>query len=136
MKQLLDRLPGLADSASRRLALAVCGLHLEVRRLRQLRSGTLARLYEDHFRNPGFRPDLFALAVGSDSGGRLGLAERGHEVAREVEAGIRSIQEACSRVDAAELRKRFTDTSDFKRALHEARCQALSGRTPDDGSPP
>jgi tRNA nucleotidyltransferase (CCA-adding enzyme) len=132
VKQLLDRLPGLTDKSSRRLALAVCALHLDARHLHQLRSGTLARLYEDYFRNPSFRPDLFALAVGADSGGRLGLAEQGREVALKVEADIRSIQDACARVDAAALRERFADTTTFKEALHEARCRALSRRAPGE----
>lgn len=123
-KQLLKRLPGLTDGASRRLAFDVCALHLESRRLRQLRAGTLARLYEKYFRG-GFRHDLFALAVGADSGGRLGLAQRGHEVRAQVEADIRSIQEACQSVDAETLRKRFPDTEAFKKALHQARCRAL-----------
>lgn len=125
VKRFLRRLPGLTDSTSRRLALDVCSLHLEARRLRRLRPGTVAKLYEEHFRR-GFRPDLFALAVGADSGGRLGLEARGHEVRERVESDIRSIQAACEAVDADALRKRFPeDTGAFKDALHRARCRAL-----------
>lgn len=122
---LIDRLPGLADAFTRRLAKAVCELHLLAPELRGLRPGTVARLYDRHFRPRAFRADLFALAVGADRGGRLGLADRGDAVAAQVAADIAWVRERCASVDAARLRAEHTDDGEFKAALHEARARAL-----------
>ena len=126
---LLDRLPGLADASMRRMAKAVGRLHLEVRRFNELRPGTLVDLYERYFRQRDFRVDLFALAVGADSGGRLGRDAEGDRLAHQVEADLTWLRERCEAVDAAHLREQFgANTDAFKAALHERRAAALRTR--------
>ncbi|MCC6781539.1 MAG: HD domain-containing protein [Planctomycetes bacterium] len=130
---LLDRLPGLADARGRKLAEAVCLLHLEARRLRQLRAGTVASLYDRWFRAPDFPVELFALAVGADVGGRLGRAAEGERVREALVDELRAIRAACAAVDAAGLRARFaTDLSAFRRELHDAWCAAIRGAFAED----
>ncbi|MHC5065881.1 MAG: HD domain-containing protein [Planctomycetota bacterium] len=126
LRKLLDKLPGLANPSSRRLAEEVCVLHLDSRRLRGLRPGTLARLYEQYFRKQDFRADLFALAVGADSGGRLGKSEEGDQVAAQIQDDLAWLQECCRAVDAASIRKKHADPEDFKRALYEARSESIA----------
>lgn len=125
VKRLLDRFPGLADQRARSLALQVCALHLDARHLRNLRPGTLARYYDEHFRRAGFPVELFALAVGADVGGRLGLAAEGDRMTEQITADLHWIRERCSGIDASELRRRHKQVEDFKRALHEARARVL-----------
>jgi tRNA nucleotidyltransferase (CCA-adding enzyme) len=134
VKRLLTSLPGLADRPAQRLAEATCALHLEVRRLRSMRPGTLARLYDDHFRSRDFRADLFALAIGADSGGRLNLEAEGDRTVHEVVANIEAICKACESVDTAKLRESFEDVERFRAELHAARARAL--RTAGFGSEP
>lgn len=133
LRSLLERLPGLCSPGARRLAEEVCALHLEARRLQDLRPGTLAGLYEKHFRRQDFRADLFALAVGADSGGRLGKAAEGERIRAQVQTDLEWLQNCCSRVDAGALRMQHPEQEDFRRALHEARAQAIAadrrGRT-------
>jgi len=125
IQDLLRRLPGLADSTTRRLAEAVSRLHLIVRRFDELRPGTLADLYERYFRHRDFRVDLFALAIGADTGGRLGREEDGDLDAKRVAADIHSLRERCDKVDAAALRAQFGDDTDgFRAALHQQRAKA------------
>lgn len=127
--KLLGRLPGLADTATRRMAEAVSRLHLVVRQFDQLRPGTMAELYDQHFRHRDFRVDLFALAVGADTGGRLGREDVGVQVAKKVAADIDWLRERCDGVDAAALRAQFgDDTEGFRAALHHRRAEALRGR--------
>ncbi len=123
--ELCRRLPGLADSTTRLLAAKVSALHLTARQLRELRPGTLARMYEEHFRGKAMRRDLFALAVAADSAGRLGMSDDGLEIAARVEADLDWLCERCESVDAGELRQRHSDVEEFKRALHEARAREL-----------
>lgn len=126
IKTLLDRLPGLADSTARRMAEATSRLHLVVRRFDQLRPGTMVDLYERHFRHRDFRVDLFALAIGADTGGRLGREAEGDRAAEKVRADITWLRDCCDRVDAATLRKRFgDDTAGFRAALHQQRAETL-----------
>ena len=123
---LLDRLPGLTDARGRKLAEAVCQLHLEVRQLRALRPGTVATLYEKWFRAHDFPLENFALAVGADVGGRLGLEAEGARVRSEVLADLTAVREVCGAVDAAALRARHGDDLDaFRNALHGAWCSAI-----------
>ncbi len=125
LRRLLDSLPGLADAAARRLAEQVCALHLESRRLRSMRPGTLAKLYDEHLRSGAFRTDLFALAVGADAGGRLGRAADGDRVAERVGEDLAAVRTACEAVDAGELRARFDDLERFRNELHAARVRTL-----------
>lgn len=125
IRSLFERLPGLGDAAARRLSEQVAMLHLTVRRLRDLRPATAARLYEDCFRPASFPLELFALAVGADVGGRLGLERDGEELRRRVVEDVSWLRERCETVDAAELRRRYADTEAFRDALHEARARAI-----------
>src|SRR5262249_3085943 len=106
---VLDSLPGLTTSASRRLAEAVCVLHLVARKWDELRPGTLVELYDRWFRQKDFRVDLFALGVGADCGGRLGRAEEGDRVAAELLRDLRWLRERCESVDAKALKERCGD---------------------------
>jgi len=125
VSRLLASLPGLADPKARRLAEQVCALHLDARRLRTMRPGTLARHYERWFKDRAFPVQLFALAVGADSGGRLDLQAEGDATFEQVRGDLEWIRERCGSVDAAALRERFPDTERFRSELHEARCRAL-----------
>jgi tRNA nucleotidyltransferase (CCA-adding enzyme) len=134
LDHLLQRCTGLADQRGRTLARAVCLLHQLARQLRQLRPGTLARLYDEHFRPRDFPVDLFALAVGADSGGRLDRAAEGLTARDQVAADVHWLRACCDRVDAAALRARHDDVEAFRRALHEARARAIAAelRVPPD----
>lgn len=126
VNRLLDRWPSLCDQQARTLALHVCELHVEIRHLEQLRPGTLAKLYDRCFRPRDYPVDLFALAVGADSGGRLGLAETGDRVCARVASDLRWLRACCGRVDAAALRQQHgDDLPAFRAALHEARARAI-----------
>lgn len=136
VERFLGRWPGLADSRTRMLARHVCALHLVVRRFDQLRTGTLARLYEERFRAKDYPVRLFALAVGADSAGRLGLAHQGKPVCEQVAAQIEWLRSACAGVDAGALREQHPDDIDgFRRALHEARTRAIRAARPTCPSP-
>lgn len=130
VQALLDRLPGLADQRARRLALDVCALHVEIRHFDELRPGTLAKLYDQHFRAKDYPVDLFALAVAADSAGRLGCAGEGREIAAQITARLGWLRSRCEGVDAAGLRALHPDVPAFRKALHEARANALGGRRP------
>ncbi|MCA8942043.1 MAG: hypothetical protein KDB80_05730 [Planctomycetes bacterium] len=125
--RLCDRLPGVADQATRRFAKQVAALHLTARGLRGLRPGTLADLYDEHFRPDTFRRDLFAMAVASDSGGRLGREHEAAEVERLVLDDIDWVCARCELVDAKEVRERHPDVERFRAALHEARAKSIRG---------
>ena len=131
LQALLASLPGLADAATRRLAEAVCVLHLEVRGFEKLRPGTLATLYEDWFRPKDFRIDLFSLAIGADVGGRLGRASDGDVVARDVLEQLIRLRARCESVDAAALRAECgDDVEKFKAVLHAARAREIGANNP------
>jgi tRNA nucleotidyltransferase (CCA-adding enzyme) len=144
VESLLSRLPGLVDPAGRRLALSVAQLHGVVRDLPSLRTGTLVDLWEEHFRRPGFRPDLFAAAVASDGEGRLPPDALGVPAVEEKGLGERALIEAiarvaaaCSSVDAEALRARSGgDVDALKEQLRLARCDALRGAGFVTGEPP
>ena len=126
IRELFERLPGLGDQRSRTLALAVCELHLVVRGFASLRSGTLAELYDRHFRGKDFPLELFCLAIGADVGGRLGRELEGEAVADALRTNLTQLREAAGAVDAAALRAQYGEVDDFRRALHEARSRALA----------
>ncbi len=124
---LLDRLPSLADARARRLAHAVCALHLVARDLNSIRAGTQASLYEEWFKWNAFPVELFALAVGADSGGRLGCESEGDRECTEVAAAVTRIRRCCASVDAGALWQHYKgDREAFARALHEARAKAIN----------
>ena len=126
LDSFFNRLPGLADPATRRLATIVCELHADLRSLRERRPGTLATMFETYLKDRSLRPDLLGLAVGADSGGRLGTEAEGHRVARQVERHVQLVLDACRSVDARALREASGDDLDaFKTKLHQARCSAL-----------
>jgi tRNA nucleotidyltransferase (CCA-adding enzyme) len=66
------RIPGLLDQRGVSVVRDVTALHVEIRNLHELRSGTLAKLYDEHFRGGTYPVEVFALAVAADSAGRLG----------------------------------------------------------------
>jgi tRNA nucleotidyltransferase (CCA-adding enzyme) len=124
---LFERLPSLGDARARRLARAVCALHLSVRDLASLRPGTQASMYEDWFKWNAFPVDLFALAVAADTAGRLGLGHVGAHVRADVEAAVVRLRQRCAAVDAAALWQHHAgDRAAFARALHEERARAIA----------
>ncbi|MEZ5966674.1 MAG: hypothetical protein R3F56_22745 [Planctomycetota bacterium] len=124
-----ERLPSLGDARARRLARAVCALHLTARALPELRPGTLATLYEDWFKWNAFPVDLFALAVAADLGGRLDAGNDGERALAQVTASVHWLRDRCGSVDAAALWQRHHgDRAAFARALHEERARALRQR--------
>ena len=127
VKSMLDRLPGLADAQTRRMAEIVCELHLTARRLAELRHGTLVRLYDRFFRQKWFRADLFALALGADVAGRLGREQEGVPTAQGIEEGILKLCNICGDVDARALKEKAgDDLGRFRDMLHEARARAVA----------
>lgn len=132
----LDRWPGLADQRARQLALHVCELHLEVRRFAELRSGTLAKLYDQFFRPKDYPVELFALAVAGDVAGRLGREARGLPTAARVRADLEWLRATAGAVDAAALHAQYgDDVARFREKLHEARAKVLGAarRQRDEG---
>jgi len=124
---LIDRWPGLADARARMLAQHTAALHLTVRRTDELRPGTLAQLYDRHFRQRDYPVDLFARAIAADSAGRLGMQATGAAVRREVAQFLERLRAVCGAVDAAALRERYGDDLEaFRTALHEARARAVA----------
>ncbi|MBL9076409.1 MAG: hypothetical protein JNL08_02830 [Planctomycetes bacterium] len=125
--RLLDRWPGLADPRTRLLARDVCALHGELRRFDELRPGTLAELFDRHFRAQDYPVALFAIAMAADSAGRLGLAHVGAEVESRTAADLNWLREVCTGVDAGALRQRFgDDLAGFRSALHQERARAIA----------
>jgi tRNA nucleotidyltransferase (CCA-adding enzyme) len=135
VESLLARLPGLADGPARRLAISVAEEHGKMREFRSLRPGTLVDLWDEHFRRPGFRADLFAAAVASDREGRLPHEILGVPFAtddgpgeREMVELIAGVDAACRSVDAEAIRaKSGEDVALLKERLRLARCTALRG---------
>jgi tRNA nucleotidyltransferase (CCA-adding enzyme) len=124
---LLDRWPSLADPRARSLARDVCALHGEVRHFDELRPGTLADLYDHHFRAKDYPVDLFAMAIAADSAGRLGHEHHGADMERRVADDLRWLREACGTVDAGALRQHHaSDLEAFRAALHQERARALA----------
>jgi len=135
VRKLLDRLPGLADAASRRLAEAVCALHTQARGLENVRAGTRAKLYERWFKDKEFRVDLFALALGADVGGRLDMAAAGEETARKVARDVSFLRSCCEQVDVGSLFKQYgADKERFLAERHQAFARALHGWKPGSQS--
>lgn len=127
IERLQRQWPGLIDQRTATLCKHVSALHLEVRRFDELRSGTLAGLYDDYFRAKDYPLEPFALAVAADSAGRLGFEHEGPEVRGRVLRDLTMLREACAGVDAGELRQRFPDDLEaFRAALHEARARAVA----------
>lgn len=127
VRSLLDSLPGLTDPRGRRLAEQVCRLHLDARRLHEMRPRTLAALYERELRGSDFPVELFALAVGADVGGRLGFETEGDSVRATVEQEIGALRAAAGSVDAAAIRRECDpgDIERFRSELHAARTRAI-----------
>ncbi|MFK7738746.1 MAG: hypothetical protein AB8H80_00380 [Planctomycetota bacterium] len=127
IERLAARWPGLMDQRTTTLCKHVSALHLEVRRFEELRSGTLARIYDEYFRAKDYPLEPFALAVAADSAGRLGLQHHGEAVLSSVKKNLAMLREACSSVDAGALREQHgSDLDAFRAALHEARARAVS----------
>jgi hypothetical protein len=135
VESLLARLPGLADGPARRLALSVAEEHGKMRDPGSLRPGTLVDLWEEHFRRPGFRADLFAAAVASDREGRLPPDILGVPATSDAGPGEPELAEllarldaACRSVDAEAIREKSgADVALLKERLRLARCAALRG---------
>lgn len=126
VRSLLDRLPGLADAATRRLAEAVCALHTQARGLQNLKAGTRANLYERWFKDSSFPVHLFALALGADVGGRLDMAHAGEETAARVERDVSYLRSRCQQVDVGSLFKQYgADKRRFHAERHQAFARAL-----------
>lgn len=126
VERFLGRWPGLADSRTRMLARHVCALHLIVRSFDDLRHGTLARHYEEWFRQKDYPVQLFALAVAADSAGRLGREAGGEELCQQLVDRLDWLRTVCASVDAGALREEHPDDIDaFREALHDARARAI-----------
>ncbi|MEO0479398.1 MAG: HD domain-containing protein [Planctomycetota bacterium] len=123
--EFLDQLPGLTDQAGRRVSKLVCELHLQVRRLHEVKPGSLARFYERHLRPKDFPVNIFALAVAADSAGRLGYVEIGEPTRSAIEQNLRAIRSTCEQVDVGALRAQFEDLEQFREALHQERARSL-----------
>lgn len=129
VERCLDRWTGFAEQRTRSLALQVCALHLMVRNFAEHRPGTLARLYDEHFRAKDHPVELFALAVAADSAGRIGFQDTGEAVRAQVAADLHWLRAACGSVDAAALRAQFPDDLEtFRASLHEARARAIAAQ--------
>jgi tRNA nucleotidyltransferase (CCA-adding enzyme) len=120
------RIPGLLDQRGVSVVRDVTALHVEIRNLHELRSGTLAKLYDEHFRGGAYPVEVFALAVAADSAGRLGHENDGPRYLAQVQRDLHWLREVCAGVDAAALRERFADLELFRKALHEERAHAIS----------
>jgi tRNA nucleotidyltransferase (CCA-adding enzyme) len=125
LQRFLDRLPGLVDQRGKALARAVCELHVEIRRMHEMRPGTLATIYDRHLRAKDFPVELFVLAVAADTGGRLGFAAEGLVTRRWLLDALQRLRRCCEQIDAAALRQQHPGLEDFRRALHEARSRAI-----------
>ncbi len=125
--RLVERWPGLTDHRGAMLARHVCALHLVIRQFPDLRPGTLAKLYDEHFRAKDYPVDLFARAIAADVAGRLGHAAAGEPARARVAADLHWLREVTAEVDAAALRAEHGDDLDaFRTALHEARARAIA----------
>lgn len=123
---LMQRWPSLTDHRGALLARHVCELHVTIRQFDQLRPATLARLYDRCFRAHDYPVALFARAVAADHAGRLGLAGDGQRVRDRIEADLHWLRATCGAVDAGALRTAHGDDLEaFRRALHEARADAI-----------
>ena len=127
IEQLQRRWPGLLDQRTATLCKHVAALHLLVRHCDELRHGTLARIYDEHFRAKDYPLEPFVTAVAADSAGRLGREQDGPRVAERVRRDLEMLRAACAGVDAAALRERHPEDLDaFRAALHEARANAIA----------
>lgn len=124
--RLLARWPGLADQRAQSLARDVCALHLQILDFSNLRAGTLAQLYDRHFRPADYPVEQFALAIAADTAGRLGGQDQGMLVCARVTDDLVWLRKTCAKVDAAALRRQWPDVEKFRAALHEARAQAIA----------
>ncbi|MBK8099067.1 MAG: hypothetical protein IPK26_18320 [Planctomycetes bacterium] len=132
VERFLDRWPGLADPRARMLALHVCELHQKIRQFDELRAGTQVEMFDRCFRPKDYPCELFALAIGADTGGRLGLADSGEAMRARVLRDLQWLRRVCGSVDAAALRARIgDDVEKFKAALHQARAEALHAHRHD-----
>jgi tRNA nucleotidyltransferase (CCA-adding enzyme) len=132
VRAFLARWPGLADPRATSLALDVCALHQQLRTFEELRHGTLAGLYERHFRARDYPIDLFARALAADEAGRLGCGETWAAAHRRVTDDLAWLRTAAGSVDAGAVRAAFPDDLErFRAALHEARSRAIAAHRRD-----
>lgn len=124
------RIPGLLDQRGISLVRDVTALHVEIRNLHTLRSGTLAKLYDEHFRPGTYPVEAFALAVAADSAGRLGHEADGPRYLDQVQRDVTWLRTVCASVDAAALRERLPDVDAFRAALHAERAKAIAASRP------
>ena len=125
--------PGLMDQRTATLCKHVAALHLQLRRFDEMRSGTLAKLYDVYFRAADYPLEPFAVAVAADSAGRLGFDSRGEVVRDKVLRDLNLLRNAGGSVDAAALRRKFHEDLDtFRRELHAARARAISAARSTD----
>jgi len=126
IEALQARWPGLIDQRTATLCKHVAALHLQLRCFDELRSGTLAKLYDLYFRASDYPLEPFAVAVAADAAGRLGCGPQGEQVRDKVLKDLTLLREAGGGVDAAALRQKYPDDLEtFRAQLHEARARAI-----------
>lgn len=109
------------SGSERRLALQVCGHHIDCHRLLEARPGTVFALLEalDALRQPDIGP--FLLACEADWRGRAGLQDRAYPQAARLRAAL----EAALSVRAADLAGRGLEGPALGEALRRARIEAI-----------
>ncbi|MEI6130130.1 MAG: hypothetical protein WCR59_08710 [Planctomycetota bacterium] len=132
VEAFFHRMPGLLDNRGITIVRDVCALHVEIRNLNKLRSGTLAKLYDEHFRPATYPVEVFALAVAADSAGRLGHSDDGPKYLLQVKRDVEWLRAVCGFVDAKSLRERFPDVEHFIKALHQERSHAIAAALADE----
>ena len=103
IEQLQRRWPGLLDQRTATLCKHVAALHLLVRHCDELRHGTLARIYDEHFRAKDYPLEPFVTAVAADSAGRLGREQDGPRVAEKAAGGYAKFANLEGESDESEL---------------------------------
>jgi tRNA nucleotidyltransferase/poly(A) polymerase len=137
--KLWARLPGIGSKNMRRLCEIVAKLHLLLLHLRELRAGTLVRIWEDSLARVPSQLDLLASAVRCDRAGRLRISDLGlptpphapsiedpAESERRVHADLQELDELLRAVSGEESRRLHGDDSRALRShLHEQRVAKL-----------
>ena len=139
VEAFFDRFPGLGNRRVRLFCKALARNHLILTKLRRLRPGTLADLWERDLRPFREELDLCALAVRSDKEGRLEAADIGlpphpeherrespEELENRVLKDLEEIDAICRSVDGGESAAKFEGRpEDIRRDLRDRRIEAI-----------
>lgn len=133
---IFDRIPGLGDKRCRRFCRVVARLHLDLAKLRKLRAGTLAEIWQRDL--APLREDfaLLAASVRADREGRLDPRDLGWrlrdvedspaDLERRITRDIAALDEILRQVRGDEIAREFASEPEKIRArLHEHRCEAI-----------